>query len=105
MQCQPCPGTGTGPLSLLGCVQGCGHAGAPQRMSLRWLLGHRFVMLSALWTLGQLKAEIPEATQSPAQVPAGPSCQVHHTAVPGDMSTGQQGHHTVCRPLVSQDRG
>lgn len=71
----PCPGHRDGAPLPAGLCAGGGCAGTPQRMSLRWLLGHRSVMLSALWMLRQLKLEIPEATQRPAQVPAGASCR------------------------------
>lgn len=76
MQCQPCPVHRDGAPLPAGLCAGGGCAETSPRMTLRWLLGHRFAMLSARWMLEQLKVEIPEATQHPAQVPAGPSCWV-----------------------------
>lgn len=94
----PCPAHRDGAPLPAGLCAGGGCAGTPQRMSLRWLLGHRSVMLSALWMLRQLKLEIPEATQRPAQVPAGASCWA--AALPHCCAGGHAGRAAGAPRLV-----
>lgn len=105
MRCQLCPAHRNKASLPAGLCAGGSCAGAPQRMPLSCLLEHRFVMLSALWMLGKLKMEIPEATWCPArsQQVRAVRLQPHHTAVPRDMPAGQRGLHAMCRPLMPQD--